>query len=223
VSDNVEGVGSDTIVSVAATVEILRNALMADDVGHVVLRSVNREERLESFLVQAALIRVLSRTIGSETSGERVRASTNKPATSRAEPGEGVGGNGLVPAVLVVLVQNFDAVVGVLGILLKVVEVHEVGHVHVVVVTNGVVEVTSSRAAINLEERVRATEATGSTEKTKQVVVHVLGPTALGNSEKVATENNTKSGQESRHVRSHTPDSANCSDILGELELESVH
>jgi hypothetical protein len=156
--------------------------------------------------------------VGSKTSSERIRASTHKPATSRAEPSKGVGGDGLVPAVLVMLVQDIDAVVGVLGILLEVVQVHEVRHVHVVVVANGVVEITSSRAAINLKERVRAAQTTGSTEETKKVVVHVLRPTALRDSKEVAAENDTQSGQEGRHIWSHAPDLANCCDILGELK-----
>jgi hypothetical protein len=35
---------------------------VSDDVGHVILRSVDGEERLEDLLVKTTLIRILSRT-----------------------------------------------------------------------------------------------------------------------------------------------------------------
>jgi len=191
VSNNVKGVSSNAIVGVAAAVEVLGDTLMANDVGHVLLGSVNREKGLEHLLVEDTIVGMLGRAVGSKTSSEGVRASTNEPAASRAEPSVGVGSNGLVPAVLVVLVENIDAVVGVLGVLLQVVKLHEVGHVHVVVVTNGVVEITASRAAVNLEEGVRTTEATGSSKESEEVVVHVLGPAALRDGDEVTAENNT--------------------------------
>lgn len=213
-SNNVKGVSSNTIVGIAAAVEVLGDTLMADDVGHVLLGSVNREKGLERLLVEDTVVGMLSRAVGSKTSSEGVRASANEPAASRAEPSVGVGSNGLVPAVLVVLVQNINAVVGVLGVLLQVIELHEVGHVHVVVVTNGVVEITSSRAAVDLEQGVSTTEATRSSEESKEVVVHVLGPATLRDSDEVTAENNTQSGEERGHVGRHSPDLTNSGDIL---------
>jgi hypothetical protein len=219
VSDNVKSVSSNTVISVTAAVEVLGDTLVSDDVGHVVLRSIDREEALEVLLAESALIRVLHAAVGDKAGSERVRTGTNEPAASRAEPSKGVGGNGLVPAVLVVLIQDLNAVVGVLGVLLEVVQIHEVRHVHVVVVANGIVEVATGRAAVDLEEGVRAAETTGSTKEAKKVVVHVLGPATLRDGEEVASQNDTESGEQGGHVGCHAPNFANCSDILGELNL----
>lgn len=194
-SDNVKSVGSNAVVSVTAAVEVLGDTLVSNDIGHVVLGSVDREETLEVLLAESAFIRVLHAAVGDKAGSERVGTGANEPAASRAEPSKGVGGNALVPAVLVVLVQDLNAVVGVLGILLEVVKIHEVRHVHVVVVTNGVVEITTGRATVDLEEGVRAAETTGSTKEAKEVVVHVLGPAALRDGEEVATKNDTESGE----------------------------
>jgi hypothetical protein len=217
VSDNVKSVGSNTVISVTAAVEVLGDTLVSDDIGHVVLRSIDREETLEVLLAESALIRVLHAAVGDKAGSERVRTGANEPAASRAEPSKGVGGNGLVPSVLVVLIQDLNAVVGVLGVLLEVVQIHEVRHVHVVVVTNGVVEITTGRATVDLEEGVSAHETTGSTKEAKKVVVHVLRPAALRDGEEVATKDDTESGEKGGHVGCHAPDFANCSDILGEL------
>lgn len=222
VSDNVKSVGSNTVVSVTAAVEVLGDTLVSDDISHVVLGSIDGEEALEVLLAEATLIRVLDAAVGDKTGSERVRTGANEPAASRAEPSKGVGGNGLVPAVLVVLVQDLNAVVGVLSIFLEVVQIHEVRHVHVVVVANGVVEITSGRAAVDLEEGVRATETTGSTKEAKKVVVHMLGPATLRDGEEVAAKDDTEGREQGGHIGRHAPDLANCSDILGELDIVLV-
>lgn len=174
IRNNVQRVSGNGVVSVTAAVEVLRDALVADDVCHVFLGAVDRKEALEGLLANPALIRVFGGAVGHQASSEGVRAGTDEPAAGWAEPGEGVRRNGLVPAVLVVFVQDLDAVVGVLGVLLQVVQVHEVGEVHVVVVASRVVEIATRGTAINLEQRVAAAEAAGGTEQAEQVAGHVL-------------------------------------------------
>lgn len=101
--------------------------------------------------------------VSKESGGEAVGGVADEEAGPWSVEEVWVGFDTLVEAVGGVFEEDIQRVVGVFGIFLQVVQVHEVVHVHVVVVTISIVEIATGDGGVDFKDVVGVYKTARST------------------------------------------------------------